>query len=288
MACPPRSMQPCKQVTVQRVATLHAGWCTVKQGGQGQRPVPTLVAFRASSTRSFFSLSSVSVWAPTCTPTPFAQRGHASANKAQQGAAWAGCAALPNQCKHRRRCRRLCALRVTRQGQLREFQPLAAAGRPYKSCPYTSYATSRLMHAAHLDDGHAAAQARDALVQLLLLVLSLSLGGRNGGRFSGTQHIRLAGACWHGALLQNCSSALGTSPGQLPTRLQQRRPYLGHQVLDLLHARLHIGLGGAVAHNGDVLLRHRHLCKKGRRMNLGSQGGEPGCDEGGAPGETPW
>lgn len=183
--------------------------------------------------------------------------------------------------------RRLC-LRVPEQGQPSQCQFLAAAGRPYGSFAYTSCATSRLSHGAHLDDSHAAAQARNALVQLLLLVLSLSLGGRNGGRFRDTQHMRLAGACWHGALLQNRSSALGTSSGQLPTRLQQRRPHLGHQVLDLLHARLHIGLGGAVAHNGDVLLGHRHLRKQGRRMNWGRVRGDQTVTRGGAPGEAPW
>ena len=51
------------------------------------------------------------------------------------------------------------------------------------------------------------------------------------------------------------------------------------QVLDLLYARLDVRLGAAVAHNGDVLLAHRHL-QGGRGKGEGQAGlGKAQCRE---------
>ena len=51
----------------------------------GRTPAPTLVALSASSTRSFFSLSSVSVWAPTYTDGTEGEGGEGEGEGGQAG-----------------------------------------------------------------------------------------------------------------------------------------------------------------------------------------------------------
>jgi hypothetical protein len=113
-------------------------------------PRPTLVAFRASSTRSFFSFSSVSVWAPTC------KGGRAG------GESWGWHPPPALLAPHGQSFSRLGQERPCTSGSPTRTWMMATPPLSQAVPPHT-----------HLDDGHAAAEPSNALVQLLLLVLLL-------------------------------------------------------------------------------------------------------------------